>query len=117
MSLNEHLQLIGSTISRSYTTDSTIITEVVKNALNEAALCGLAQTSGLPINLVSHKQFMVDLADQVLTAASEHDIKSANTVFVLADSELPKTVARVIDLRRIKKDRIDREMESVVSER
>ena len=69
------------------------------------------------LNPVPHKQVMADLADQVLTAASKHDIKTANAVFVLTDSELPKTVARAIDLSRFKKDCIDREMESVISDK
>ena len=120
------IESISSALCWSETTDSTIIAEVVKNALNETAFhsradydkqCGLTQTSGLPINPVPHSQFMADLASQLLTAATKHDIKTVSTVFVIADSELPKTITRRIDLSRFRKDKIDREMEATLSDK
>ena len=118
------IESISSALCWSKMTDPTIITEVVKNVLNETALhsredyeklCCMIQTSGLPINPMPHSQFMADLASQVLTAASKHDIKTTDTVFVSADSELPKTVAKTRDLSRYRKDRIVREMEATMS--
>ena len=118
------VESISSALCWSESSDPTIITEVVKNALNEVALhscsdyerlCGLIHTSGFQINPIPHCQFMADLASQILTAASKHDIKATETTFVIADSELPRTVAKQIDLSKFKKDRISREMETVLS--
>ena len=68
-----------------------------------------------PLNPVPHSHFMADLASQILTTASKHDIKPTETPFVIADSELPQTIAKQVDLSRFKKDRISREMDTTLS--
>ena len=120
------LESISSVLCWSKNNDPVIITEVLKCAMNEIALygkedyekfCGLVLKSGLQINPVPYSEFMAELADQVLTATSKHNIKPQTTTFIIGDSELPRTTARAIDLTRFAIDRVDRVSMTITTER
>ena len=110
------LESISSALCWSETTDPVVITETVKNALNETALhgkedyetlCKLVATSGLPIHPQPYVVLMKELADQVLTATRKNVIKDrTETVFVLVNSELPKTKPKEIDLSKFMVKRV-----------
>ena len=110
------LESISSALCWSETTDPIVITETVKNALNETALhgkedyetlCKLVATSGLPIDPQPYVVLMKELADQVLTATRKNVIKErTETVFVLGNSELPKTKPKEIDLSKFMVERV-----------
>ena len=76
---------ISSALCWSETTDEVIITEVVKNALNETALhgkedyerlCSLIDTSVLLINLQPYNDLVKELADQILTQPARMLLKT-----------------------------------------
>ena len=110
---------ISSALCWSQTNDPVIITETVKNALNETALhsredydklCRLVATSGLEIHPQPYVDFMKELADQVFTATSRQVIKErTDTIFVLGNSEVPRTKPKDIDLSKFSLDKIRRE--------
>ena len=103
---------ISSALCWSETNDPVIITETVKNALNETTLhsredydklCRLVATSGLEIHPQPYVDFMKELAGQVLTATSRQVSKEqTDTIFVLGNSELPRTKPKDIDLSKFR---------------